>query len=148
LVLRKKRLVVMILLLKCSNGPMIRNDCPDTDMSRKSRLVVRAAQFSRLQRHYLGFHNQIVQQNDGDAATTTPTDPEQTALRDTMGRILFFSLCTSQPWWNSFPNPTVVKYFAGILPSLYNPWQLLQYCDFETNMYNAANTAAITGMVG
>jgi hypothetical protein len=30
------------LFLKCSNGPMIRNDCPDTDMSRKSCLVVRA----------------------------------------------------------------------------------------------------------
>jgi hypothetical protein len=30
----------------------------------------------------------------GDAATTTPTDPEQTALRDTMGRILLpSSLC-------------------------------------------------------
>jgi hypothetical protein len=38
----------------------------------------------------------IVQQNDGDAATTTPTDPEQTALRDTMGVYSSkFSLCTS-----------------------------------------------------
>jgi hypothetical protein len=84
----------------------------------------------------------------GDAATTTPTDPEQTALRDTMGRILLLVLFGVHPSPGGiFSEPDRRQVLCGNPTISYNP--ALQYCyDLKRIVYNAANTAAITGMVG
>jgi ABC-type uncharacterized transport system auxiliary subunit len=60
-----------------------------------------------------------------------------------------FSLVYIQPLVEFFSEPDRRQVLCGNPTICTTPWQLLQYCyDFETNMYNAANTAAITGMVG